>query len=56
MKILNIKGVKTISKSNQKSISGGIFGVYEMCMDDCNNRPNYDSVIRCFEKCARFLR
>ncbi len=34
MKILNVKGVQTISKSQQQSISGGNIALY-MCWLDC---------------------
>ncbi len=42
MKILNVEGVKTISKSRQESISGGTIELY-MCWSDCMKVMTGDS-------------
>ncbi len=57
MKILNVKGVKTISKSNQKSISGGNSDHFD-CIWTCGALygSNPDAENRCVARCARFIR
>ncbi len=57
MKILNVKGVKTINKSQQKSISGGSDGssrCYNSCMYDLRYQPGSDAEKSrfCLNDCA----
>ncbi len=49
MKILNVKGVQTISKSKQQSIFGG----YESCIDLCLEKYPNMTPMSCDRYCTR---
>ena len=57
MKILNVKEVKTISKSKQKSILGGSISLYECwldCMKTISGDPgSYQEKVEFCEKVCR---
>ncbi len=57
MKNFKVKGMKPISKSDQKSISGGgNWSIYIMCMNECNEtKPFGPERWRCWEICAKWL-
>ncbi len=57
MKILNVHGVKTISKSQQKLISGSSSQDHFDCIWTCGalHESGSDGEYRCVARCARFL-
>ncbi len=50
MKILNVKGVKTISKSHQRSISGGNW--HQQCVQWCLDNHSGEALWDCWDNCA----
>ncbi len=55
MKILKVNGMKAISKSQQKSISGGT-NPHALCMIRCEGESiHFSQLLKCWERCGIYI-